>query len=99
MPDELAPHSTPEDLEQRVINVIASTQHIPPGTISIDSTFEELKIDSLDGINILFAVENEFNINIPDDAAQTIKTVRQMVDGIRKLIENGQGQQEVPVGA
>jgi len=89
----------PDDLEKRVIHVIASTQHIPADTITIDSTFEELKIDSLDGINILFAVENEFNINIPDDAAQTIKTVRQMVDGIRTLLEGGEGQSEVPVGA
>ena len=88
----------PDDLEQRVISVIAATQHIPADTISIDSTFEELKIDSLDGINILFAVENEFNINIPDEAAQTIRTVRQMVDGIRKLLENGDGA-GVPVSA
>ena len=88
----------PDDLEQRVILVIAATQHIPADTISIDSTFEELKIDSLDGINILFAVENEFNINIPDEAAQTIRTVRQMVDGIRKLLENGDGA-GVPVSA
>ncbi len=78
-----------DDLEKRVISVIAATQHIPVDTITIDSTFEELKIDSLDGINILFAVENEFNISIPDEAAQTIKTVRQMVDGIRQLMEGG----------
>lgn len=89
----------PDDLAQRVIAVIASTQHIPVDTITIDKTFEELKIDSLDGINILFAVENEFNISIPDDAAQSIRTVRQMVEGIRKLLEHGGGQAEVPVGA
>jgi acyl carrier protein len=89
----------PDELEQRVIKVIAATQHIPTETIKIDSTFEELKIDSLDGINILFAVENEFNINIPDDAAQQIRTVRQMVDGIRKLLESGSDATSVPVGA
>ena len=89
----------PDELEQRVIKVIASTQHIPEDTIKVDSTFEELKIDSLDGINILFAVENEFNINIPDDAAQQIRTVRQMVDGIRKLLESGNDATQVPVGA
>jgi acyl carrier protein len=89
----------PDDLEQRVIAVIASTQHIPADTITIDKSFEELKIDSLDGINILFAVENEFNISIPDDAAQSIRTVRQMVEGIRRLLEEGDGQAEVPVGA
>lgn len=76
----------PDDLSQRVISIIAATQHIPPESISLDSTFEELKIDSLDGINILFAVEGEFNIDIPDDAANEIKTVRAMVDGIGKLL-------------
>jgi acyl carrier protein len=81
----------PDDIEQRVISVIASTQHIPAESITIDSTFEQLKIDSLDGINILFAVENEFNVNIPDDAAAAIKSVREMVDGIRKLREDGDG--------
>lgn len=90
----------PDDLEQRVISVIAATQHIPADTITIDSTFEELKIDSLDGINILFAVENEFNLNIPDEAAQKIRSVREMVEGIRKLMEPGEeGQAGVPVSA
>ena len=71
-----------------------------PDTITIDSSFEELKIDSLDGINILFAVENEFNLNIPDEAAQKIRSVREMVDGIRKLMEAGEeGQAGVPVSA
>ena len=88
----------PDDLARRVISVIAATQHIPADTITIDSTFEELKIDSLDGINILFAVENEFDISIPDESAQTIRTVRQMADGIRKLLEERGGEAGVPVG-
>ena len=75
-----------DDIAQRVISVMAATQHIAPETISIDSTFEELKIDSLDGINILFALENEFNISIPDDAARNIKTVRDMVEGVTGLL-------------
>ncbi len=78
-----------DDLIQRVISCIASTQHIPAEKITIDSTFEELGIDSLDGINILFALENEFNLNIPDDAARTIRNVRQMIEGIEKLLEAG----------
>ena len=74
---------------QRIISVIADTQRIPADSISIDSTFEELKIDSLDGINILFALENEFNINIPDDAAQGLRSVRDVAAGIAKLLEGG----------
>jgi acyl carrier protein len=76
----------PDELIARVAGVIAKTQHIPAESITIDSTFEELKIDSLDGINILFAIESEFDIDIPDDAARQIRSVRQMVEGIEKLL-------------
>jgi acyl carrier protein len=75
-----------EEILQRVIQVIADTQRIPVEKISPDSTFEELQIDSLDGINILFAIENEFNINVPDDAAKALRGVRDMAEGVEKLI-------------
>lgn len=70
----------------RVIAVIAKTQHIPASSVTLDSTFEELKIDSLDGINIVFATEEEFSIEIPDDQAKLIRTVRDVVDGVDKLL-------------
>ncbi|HME06508.1 MAG TPA: phosphopantetheine-binding protein [Bryobacteraceae bacterium] len=80
-----------EELTQRVMKVIADTQHMPLDKITPESTFAELGIDSLDGINILFAVENEFNVNIPDESAQTIKSVEEMVDGIAKLLAGDAG--------
>lgn len=88
-----------EELTERVRAIIASTQHIAQEKITADSTFEELGIDSLDGINILFAAENEFNINIPDDAAQGIRSVRDMIDGIAKLLDSGQGDGAAAVRA
>jgi acyl carrier protein len=75
-----------EDLKARVLKVIAKTQRIPLETVSIDSTFEELKIDSLDGINLIFALESEFNVDIPDEDARSIKTVRQMAEGVAQLV-------------
>ena len=76
----------PDDLTSRVIAVIAKTQHLPPESIAIDQTFAELKFDSLDGMNILFAVETEFDISIPDEQVPEIQSVRQMVEGIEKLL-------------
>ena len=76
----------PQELTQRVISVIAANQKIPPEKISLDSTFEELGIDSLDGVNLLFALENEFNINIPDEGVQGIRGVREMVEALGKLL-------------
>lgn len=75
-----------EDLQSRVLKVIAKTQRIPLETVSIDSTFEELKIDSLDGINLIFALESEFNVDIPDEDARAIRSVRKMAEGIAQLL-------------
>jgi len=75
-----------DDVLQRVIKVIAEAQRIPAEGITADSSFEELKIDSLDGINIVFAIENEFNISVPDEAAKSIRTVREMTEGVERLI-------------
>lgn len=75
-----------QDLVARVTGVIAKTEHLPPESVTIDSTFADLKIDSLDGINILFALESEFDVDIPDDAAKQIRSVREMVEGIEKLL-------------
>lgn len=90
-----------KDLGARVIGVIAQTQRIPAESISLDSTFEQLKIDSLDGINIVFALENEFGIEIPDEGVQNMRGVRDTVEGVRKLIEqkSEQKNQAVPPGA
>jgi len=77
-----------DELMKRVIRVIAETQRIPMESINPESTFEELKIDSLDGINILFGLENEFNISIPDDAAKGLRSVRDMAEGVEKLVNS-----------
>jgi acyl carrier protein len=80
-----------DELIARVTGVIAQTQRLPKESVTIDKTFEELKIDSLDGINILFALEGEFNIDIPDEEARGIRTVREMVEGVEKLLAAKQG--------
>jgi acyl carrier protein len=72
---------------EKVVEIIAREQHLDPEKISIDSTFEELGIDSLDGVNILFALEEEFKIDVPDTVAQNMKTVRQVVDSLTRVLE------------
>jgi acyl carrier protein len=81
------PEQPDAGLASKVIAVIAKAQRIPVETITLESTFEQLKIDSLDGINIVFALENEFAINIPDEGAQNLHSVRETVEGVAKLLE------------
>lgn len=75
------------NVADKVIETIEREQHLEPGKVTVDSTFAELGIDSLDGVNILFALEEEFKIDIPDAIAQNMKSVRQVVDGLTRVIE------------
>jgi acyl carrier protein len=75
-----------DDIIQRVLKVIATSKRIPPETVTIDSEFQQLGIDSMDAVEILFALENEFDISIPDDEVRTVRNVRQMCQGVEKLL-------------
>lgn len=80
------PVVSPEVLE-RVLRTLAETQKIPVETVTADATFEQLGIDSLDGINILFALENEFSISIPDESARQVKDLRELAAGVQRLLD------------
>jgi|SRR5665213_2110204 len=95
MPDEMNPVDSTvtalagDDLTKRVLRIIAETQRKDQSQVTIDSSFEELGIDSMDGVNIVFALENEFNVNVPDEEVKNIRNVRDMVEGVRKLVDHG----------
>jgi acyl carrier protein len=74
------------DLTEKVIAEIASVKRIPTERISVDSTFEELAIDSLDATNLLFALEEEFGVSIPDAEARAIRNVRGAVEQVQRLL-------------
>lgn len=75
------------EVERRVIAAIAETQQIDEAKIRPESTFEELDIDSFDGVNILFGIENEFDIHVPDEAAKTLRGVNDVIQGVIDLLE------------
>ncbi|HKS97399.1 MAG TPA: phosphopantetheine-binding protein [Terriglobia bacterium] len=74
-------------MAQKVMEIITREQHLEPGVVKIDSTFAELGIDSLDAVNILFALESEFKIDIPDAVAQNMKSVSQAIDSLTRVLE------------
>ncbi len=75
------------NVAEKVVEIVAREQHLEPGKVTLDSTFADLGIDSLDGVNILFALEEEFKIDIPDSVAQNMKSVRQVVDALTRVLE------------
>ena len=75
-----------EELIQRVLKCIAASKRIPLETVTIDSDFQQLGIDSMDAVEILFALETEFDISIPDDDVRSVRNVRDMCAGVEKLV-------------
>lgn len=74
------------DTERRVIAVIAKFKKIPEDQISTETSLKDLELDSLDGLNLVFELEEEFDIFIPDDKALTLQNVGEMVTGIDMLL-------------
>lgn len=77
---------TTDAVATKVMEIIAKQKRIPTDQVTIDSSFQELGLDSLDAVNILFELEGEFNISISDEQARQIKDVRQMVEGVSGLV-------------
>ncbi len=78
----------PDTVAETVIAVIAKTKKVPPETVSMDSSLEELRIDSLDGLNMFFELEEALDVTIPDDKAKTMRSVRQIVEELEKLVSS-----------
>jgi len=76
----------PDEVAEKVIATLASVKRIPAESITLQTNLQEMGIDSLDVFTLLFELENAFKISIPDDDVRSIKTVQDVVDGIKKLL-------------
>ena len=69
--------------EEKVIKIVMDHLGIEESKISLDSKFiDDLGADSLDTVELVMAFEEQFGIEIPDDAAEIILTVQNAVDFI-----------------
>ena len=76
----------------KVQALLVEKYSLPPGDITPQSTLESLGLDSLDLIELLFEVEEEFNIRVPQEggAAMRSATVQEIVDSVDRVVaENG----------
>jgi acyl carrier protein len=74
-----------DEIVAKVIDIIARTQYIPRESISPESSFEELGIDSLGGLAIIAEVEKEFGLTVPNEMALGLRDVQQVIESIRSL--------------
>ena len=70
-----------ENIEQRVKKIIAEQLGVNEAEIKIESSFvDDLGADSLDTVELVMALEEEFETEIPDEDAEKITTVQQAID-------------------
>jgi len=70
----------PEDIERKVKNTIADRLGVPEGDIQPTSALvEDLGADSLDLVELVMAIEEEFEVEIPDGEVEKLKTVQDAV--------------------
>jgi acyl carrier protein len=79
-------NTMPDAVAEKVIATLASVKRIPADKITLDTNLQEMGIDSLDVFTLLFELENAFKISIPDDDVRSIRTVNDIVEGIKKLL-------------
>lgn len=70
---------------EKVKEITVEQLSVDAAEVSMDSTFiDDLGADSLDIVELIMAFEEEFNIEIPDETAEKIRTVRDAVELIDK---------------
>ena len=73
------------EIEEKIIKIIGEQLAKDESEITMEANFvEDLEADSLDTIELVMALEEEFGIEIPDDSAEKITTVQAAVDFIKE---------------
>lgn len=71
----------------KIKSIVADKLSINASDITADTTLEDLGADSLDVVEVIMALEDEFDIEISDEVAENISTVGDLVDYIKAHVE------------
>ena len=76
------------DVQAKVIEIIVQQLGVDAEKVTIDASFvDDLGADSLDVVELVMAFEEEFGVEIPDEAAEKIATVKDAVDYLQQHME------------
>ena len=80
---------TEQEIETKVIGIVAEQMGVDKDQITRDTSFtNDLNADSLDTVELVMELEEEFDTQIPDEHAEKIHTVGQAVDFINKNLSS-----------
>lgn len=72
---------------ERIFKIVAKSKRLPVEALTLDTTFDELGIDSVDAIGIVFEVEEEFNMTVSDDRVHSLRAMRDLVEMLQEQKE------------
>ena len=80
---------TPKEIEDKVVAIVAEQMSVDKGEITRNTSFvNDLNADSLDTVELVMELEDEFDLTIPDEEAEKLKTVGEAIDYIAKHANN-----------
>jgi acyl carrier protein len=77
-------------VEEQIREIVARITHVDKSIITRESTFKEIKADSLDIVQALVAVEEAFGIEIPDEEAQKFQNFGDFVSYVEGRVAQGE---------
>ncbi len=80
------------DIEHKIIALIARQKGLNPATISLSSMLTELGISSLDAITIIYELEDDLGVQVPNEQLESLRTVEDIVTGLQRLMQEKAGQ-------
>lgn len=75
-----------QELQAKVLEIIHEQKGPVPEGFTADTPLVDLGVDSLDSLSLLFAIEEQFSISIPDERARSIRTLNHMLDAIEEQL-------------
>jgi len=79
-----------QDIENSVIKLIAKEKKLNISDITSESTLDELGVTSLEAITIMYDIEEKFDVEVPDNTLESLRTVHDIVDGVASLISENE---------
>lgn len=77
---------TRDEIEQKLIAIVRQEKNLPEDLLKPETPLADAGIDSLDSLTILFAIEEQFHISIPDDRARALHTFGDMIQVVEDLV-------------
>ncbi len=80
--------STAVEVQEKIIQIVSEQMSVDKGEIARETSFvNDLNADSLDTVELVMELEDEFDLTIPDEEAEKLKTVGEAIDYVQKHLE------------